>query len=104
MKVGDKVAAIIDDPSGDFKKGDVFIVYGIRVSNCKCACNEINIGLNDSVLGYTCLTCKEIVVTGDKIYWQDERDFRKIDTRPELSELTDEMILTAPAIKELQTA
>lgn len=32
------------------------------------------------------------------------KHFREIDTRPELSELTDEMILTAPATKELQTA
>lgn len=42
--------------------------------------------------------------SGGKESGYNIKTFRKIDTRPELSELTDEMILTAPTVKELQTA
>lgn len=61
--------------------------------------------------GYTGIRLEELVNPVSMFYEVgaaevcfDAKCFRKIDDTPELSELTDEMILTAPTTKELQTA
>lgn len=90
MRVGSKVVYIggrlVSEP---FVVGKIYTVSAID----KCI-----------VTGDKCITVEEIDlgVCGSEPIGEDARYFREIDTRPELSELTDEIILTAP--EELQTA
>lgn len=102
MKVGDKVV-FIGRNDGSSLRTDVLwaadplerVIYRVREIVTNPYDGQTCIRLENFCAGYT-YSRRELAT--EIVY------FQKLDTRPELSELTDEMILTAPATKELQTA
>lgn len=72
--VGQRVVAICDHSEGAFKKGQEFVIQGIRPTNCKCGIWDVNVGILDdsynTSLFIMCGRCNTINrQTSDNKYW-----------------------------------
>lgn len=94
--IGQRIVAVFS--TDEWTKGDEFTIDGIKKKGCCDRSILLTIGRHgiNTECGKCCGSLGGM--------WFNERCFAPIQSRPELSELTDEMILTAPTTKELQTA
>lgn len=91
FRVGMEVIAIRTHSEGEFKKGERFIIQGIK-KGCKCVGWLLDIGYTGA--GTYCNSCK--MNYGNNISWFGAYSFRPItdaDNKPEMSNVTSEDII-----------
>lgn len=88
--IGQRVVAIISHSRGEFRKGDEFVINGIRTAPCKCNNLDIDIGkITNGVVSY-CVVCNTTYGSNGNVYWFNECCFAPL---AELSDYTsDELI------------
>lgn len=67
--IGQEIVAIKDHSQGVFKKGDEFIVKGMKSSTCNCERRLINIGIQNTSLHTQCRHCGVISIHIDRFWW-----------------------------------
>lgn len=88
--IGQPIVAIKNHPQGVFKKGDEFVIKGLRESICRCKeiDIDIDIGLYDETANAVqCDACGYFSLTSNKTWWFSESRFAPLDT--DISELTE---------------
>ena len=93
--IGQKIVAIKDHSQGMFKKGDTFVIKGLRNCICKCEIVEIDINIRDNSNMWECPVCKMDGIEYTDIYWFHEDMFKPLE------EATDENELEKIDISEL---
>lgn len=89
--IGQRIVAIVDHPDGCFKKGQEFVIQGLRKSPCRCGYILIDIGkITRKSFGY-CLDCTGFYPKKDPTAWFWEKRFAPIDEWEsfDISELTE---------------
>lgn len=93
--IGQPIVCIKTPKYGNFKKGDEFVIKGLRKKYCICSTVLIDIGLlSDIPLGkkMRCYDCGGHTISDDLIMWKCESLFAPLDVN--ISELTN--ILESP--------
>lgn len=76
--IGQRIVAIRDHSQGVFKRGDEFVVRGLKQSLCKCGFIAIDIGLHPFDNEMLCVDCNTILFVGD-VWWFHEEMFSPLD-------------------------
>jgi len=95
FEVGKKVIAIGNHSQGKFRKGDVFILDGIKKSHCTCKPFVLDIGIKSEYPFSRCPICDYRYVS-DSVWWVGSNYFAPYDDS--LSELTAEDILNEQTV------
>lgn len=85
--IGQPIVAIRNHPQGRFKKGQEFIIKGLRASNCNCEETEIDIGLIKLYRISTCSFCNKDWTENTNSHFFSEKNFAPLDV--DISELTE---------------
>lgn len=104
FEVGKKVIAIATNKVNKmyYKRGQVFELYGIRKSTCKCPDLELDIGdITGMGMEWVCSECWMTGDITDGVLWHSASDFAPYDDS--LSELTDHDIIHSETTTHAQT-
>lgn len=85
-EIGMTIIAIKDQSNGLFKKGDEFIIQGLKKTHCGCGNILIDIGKITNVAFRRCKRCTITVRLTDNIAWFSEKAFVPKILTPEISE------------------
>lgn len=92
--ISQRVVAVKCHSQGLFKRGDEFVVKGLRGSLCKCRTILIDIGMEAWGIEMGCIKCNtHHIPNPSQIHWFHETCFAPIESKPELSEHTNETII-----------
>lgn len=91
--IGQPIVAIRSHSQGIFKKGDEFIIKGIRTPLCNCKNLDIDIGFRPTPKRSGCRVCN-VTYPSDGIYWFSEVSFAPLDV--DISELIEVLETTEP--------
>lgn len=92
--IGQEIVAVKNHSHDYFKKGQEFVIIGLRKSPCSCGHTEINIGIAAPPQGTYCTKCKQ-VDNEHTIFWFCESSFA-----PKLSLTESEEAYIEEVIKE----
>ena len=95
FNAGGKVIAIRNHPEMAYKSGEVYTIYGTRISMCKCIPPLLDIGLRNDYRYWVCDICNETGRVEDDIFWAASVDFAPYgaESGEELSQTTYEDIM-----------
>lgn len=93
--IGQDIVAVIDQPQGDFKIGDTFVIHGISYFPCNCRDVVLDIGIRRNGQ-QRCLACGQSEIDTNTIMWYSENRFAPLDTLADISELTEHLENTKP--------
>jgi hypothetical protein len=86
--IGQPIVALENHFQGAFKKGDEFVIKGLREAICKCKEIDIDIGLIEkNANAESCRVCGFFTMTTNTTWWFSEKRFAPLDT--DISELTE---------------
>ncbi len=79
FQVGQEIIAIRSHIQNYFKKGDIFLVKGVR--DCGCSCNDflVDIGYRIKDNYQTCGKCHEVFFHRDNIGWVGNKYFVPVE-------------------------
>lgn len=101
--INQRIVAIVDHRQGLFKKGDEFIIKGLRNSICKCKEIDINIGIESMSSTNHCPVCKSEWLA-DAFMWFSETRFAPLEENTETTELSEVLVSPNGDILEPETA
>jgi len=97
FEVGKKVICIKSHPYGIVKRGQIFELFGIRDSLCKCGNIQLDVGIREYEISIaTCSNCGADTVADSEIWWINNSRFAPFDN--EMSDTTVEEL-----IEEIET-
>ena len=78
--IGQQIVAVVDHSHGRFKRGDEFVIKGLKAGFCGCVKVLIDIGLRDYSSPYNqCLRCGEIDPVVGGVLWYSETNFAPLE-------------------------
>lgn len=89
--IGQEIVAIEDHPFKLFKKGDEFILLGIRKSSC-CGCIELDIGITTNKSSFICSNCYNLYLGISDNHWFFEKRFAPKETIEDKIELSEALV------------
>jgi len=95
--IGQDIVSVKNHKQGLIKKGQVFVIKGLKNSWCKCNKVQIDVGVSDGSFGVNwCSTCR--VNDTEKTYtnWLSENLFAPLDSIADITELTEILETTKP--------
>lgn len=98
--IGQEIVSLRTSKDYPIKKGEIFTIKALKISNCRCKNIDIHIGFfMPDDRGQYCSICWDDDITdkGDMIAWQDERDFAPLEYNKEAIE---ELLKTEQTIKK----
>lgn len=85
--IGQEIVAVKDQQQNEFKKGDLFIIRGLRGSPCSCCNVNIDVGFREKVR-MTC-PCGHTEIT--EVHWYDETNFAPLQTDSEKADMEESL-------------
>lgn len=92
--IGQEIVCIKSHHKGVVKRGNIYIIKGLRSSSCKCQEVEIDVGIKSSSKHTMCTNCKHKTLDHTDIWWLSETRFAPLEYNQDaINELLGQPIL-----------